>query len=150
MVYGKHHEILHLYIQKQWLYSVMSELQKRTKTKPDITLSFRLIVQYFPIINRPCSVPFIFRAIYLPPLPVLCVLCLYKREWMTQADLSVKTAAPNHRWLPIDSRPYTSTSSGPSSAQWVTNLQVLNQTADKHAEGGEWAGRFGGGGCRWI
>ena len=47
--------------------------------------------------------------------------------------------SPNQQWLPVDSRPYTSTGSGPFSAQWVTNLQVLNQTADKPVEG-EWVG----------
>lgn len=45
--------------------------------------SLRLIIQHFPIINRPCGVLFIFKAVYLPPLPVLCILCLCRTEWTT-------------------------------------------------------------------
>lgn len=72
--------------------------------KLSIAFSHRLIVQHFPIINRPCSVPFIFKAVYLPLLPVLCVLCLYRRERTTQADLSIKRLPQRQlsihlRWL---------------------------------------------------
>lgn len=102
------------------LKAAQSSVRARSSTQtpnPTSPCLLRLIVQHFPIINRLCSVPFIFSAIYLPPLPVLCVLCLYRRERTTQADLSKQRQPPDHQWLPADSRPYTSTASGPSSAQ---------------------------------
>ncbi len=135
MLYRKHKLLWHPEVKPQFLTQGVR--------KPSITLSLRLIVHHFPIINHPCSVPFIFKAVYLSKLPVLCVLCLYRSEWMTQAVLSIKQQPPDHQWLPIDSRPYTSTGSSPSSAQWVTNLQVLNQTADKRVEGSGGDGRRG-------
>lgn len=107
-----------------------------------------LIVQHFPIINHVCFVPFIFKAICLPTLPVLCILSLYRREWTIQADLSLKPQPPTTSRCPTNCRPYTSIGSGTSSAQWVTNLQVVNQTADKHMKGTRGVGRRRL--CRWI